>query len=65
MKVICILLLGGYDWSWGGCSDNVKVGEKVVKKLLDIFVIKCDGVVVMYFYNNMVGRKVCRLVILI
>lgn len=48
---------GGYDWNWGGCSDNVKVGEKAAKKLLDTLVTKRDGAAAMHLHNNMAGRK--------
>lgn len=60
LKATCILLSGGYDWSWGGCSDNVKVGEKAAKKLLDTLVTKRDGAAAMHLHNNMAGRKVRR-----
>lgn len=52
------MLLGGYDWNWGGCSDNVRVGERAAKKLLDTLITKRDGAAAMHLHNNMAGRKV-------
>ncbi|XP_061175180.1 protein Wnt-8b-like [Saccostrea echinata] len=48
---------GGYDWNWGGCSDNVKVGGRVTKTLLDNLVTKRDDAAVMHLHNNNAGRK--------
>ncbi|XP_048761145.1 protein Wnt-8b-like isoform X2 [Ostrea edulis] len=48
---------GGYDWIWGGCSDDVKVGERVARTLLDTLVTKRDGAAAMHLHNNMAGRK--------
>lgn len=49
----------GYDeWSWGGCSDNVLIGNKMAKEFLDSKESGRDAKALINLHNNKVGRVV-------
>lgn len=48
------------DWQWGGCSDNVKFGERETKRFIDKLETGNDGRTAFNLHNNDVGRKVVR-----
>ncbi|XP_015762752.1 PREDICTED: protein Wnt-1-like isoform X2 [Acropora digitifera] len=50
----------GDDWQWGGCSDNIRFGEKVTKRFIDSLEKGNDARVAFNLHNNEVGRKVVR-----
>ncbi|XP_072021579.1 protein Wnt-8-like [Amphiura filiformis] len=52
--------MGGDNWQWGGCSDNVDFGERVSKTFIDGLETGEDARAVTNLHNNEVGRKVVR-----
>jgi hypothetical protein len=50
--------LGGDNWQWGGCSDNVDFGERVARRFIDGLETGEDARAVTNLHNNDVGRKV-------
>ena len=50
------------DWQWGGCSDNVKFGERETKRFIDKLETGNDGRTAFNLHNNDVGRKVYYLI---
>lgn len=48
------------DWQWGGCSDNVKFGERETKRFIDKLEKGNDARTAFNLHNNEVGRKVVR-----
>lgn len=46
------------DWQWGGCSDNVKFGERETKRFIDKLEKGNDARTAFNLHNNEVGRKV-------
>lgn len=48
------------DWQWGGCSDNVRYGEKETKRFIDRLESGKDARTAFNLHNNEVGRKVLR-----
>lgn len=48
------------DWTWGGCSDNVKFGERETKRFIDKLEKGNDARTAFNLHNNEVGRKVVR-----
>ncbi|KAJ7325619.1 Ligand for members of the frizzled of seven transmembrane receptor [Desmophyllum pertusum] len=48
------------DWQWGGCSDNIKYGEKETKRFIDRLENGNDARTAFNLHNNDVGRKVVR-----
>ena len=46
------------DWTWGGCSDNVKFGERETKRFIDKLEKGNDARTAFNLHNNEVGRKV-------
>jgi len=58
VKVNHICITGGYDWSWGGCSVNIKFGEVVSKRFLDSRITGKDAYAAMNLQNYIAGRKV-------
>ena len=48
----------GDDWQWGGCSDNVKWGEKETRRFIDKLEKGNDARTAFNLHNNEVGRKV-------
>ena len=53
---------GNSDWQWGGCSDDIKFGEKETRRFIDKLEKGKDARTAFNLHNNQVGRKV-RLVI--
>lgn len=49
------------QWTWGGCSDNVKFGENTAKEFLDSKEPRTDTGLV-NLHNNRVGRRVSDLI---
>ena len=54
-------MTGGEDWQWGGCSDNVKFGERISKVFVDGMEQGSDALALMNLHNNDIGRKVGEL----
>lgn len=52
-------MAGGPTWIWGGCSDNVKFGEKIAKVFVDSLVTGKDARATVRLHNNQAGRWVC------
>ena len=50
--------LGNRDWQWGGCSDNIKFGEKETRRFIDKLEKGNDARTAFNLHNNAVGRKV-------
>ena len=46
------------NWQWGGCSDNIKYGEKEARRFLDKLEKGKDSRAAFNLHNNKVGRKV-------
>ena len=46
------------DWQWGGCSDNIKYGEKETRRFIDKLEKGNDARTAFNLHNNHVGRKV-------
>ena len=55
---------GNSDWQWGGCSDDIKFGERETRRFIDKLEKGNDARTAFNLHNNQVGRKV-RLVIII
>ncbi|KAJ8317842.1 hypothetical protein KUTeg_002933 [Tegillarca granosa] len=51
---------GGYNWQWGGCSDNIKYGESMTKRFLDAMISGKDAHAAMNRQNNGAGRKAVK-----
>lgn len=51
---------GSDDWQWGGCSDNIRYGEKETKRFIDKLENGNDARTAFNLHNNDVGRKVVR-----
>ena len=49
---------GKSDWQWGGCSDDIKFGEKETKRFIDKLEKGNDARTAFNLHNNHVGRKV-------
>ena len=49
---------GNSDWQWGGCSDDIKFGEKETKRFIDKLEKGNDARTAFNLHNNHVGRKV-------
>ncbi|PIK51024.1 Wnt8 [Apostichopus japonicus] len=47
-------------WMWGGCSDNIKFGEKISKQFMDTVEVDSDANSLMNLHNNEAGRKAVR-----
>ena len=48
-------------WQWGGCSDDIKFGEKETKRFIDRLENGNDARTAFNLHNNEIGRKVNRL----
>ena len=46
------------DWQWGGCSDNIKYGEKMTKRFIDKLENGNDARAAFNLHNNEAGRRV-------
>ena len=46
------------DWTWGGCSDNIRYGEKETRRFIDRLENGIDARTAFNLHNNEVGRKV-------
>ncbi|XP_071808353.1 protein Wnt-8c-like [Asterias amurensis] len=51
---------GGDGWQWGGCSDNIKFGERISKVFVDGMEQGEDALALMNLHNNDIGRKAVR-----
>nr|AVK72279.1 Wnt8 protein [Xenoturbella bocki] len=51
---------GGSGWKWGGCSDNVRFGERVSRQFLDAMEEGKDARASMNLHNNEAGRKAVK-----
>ena len=49
---------GKSDWQWGGCSDDIKFGEKETRRFIDKLEKGNDARTAFNLHNNQVGRKV-------
>ena len=49
---------GNGDWQWGGCSDNIKFGEKEMRRFINKLEKGNDARTAFNLHNNEVGRKV-------
>ena len=45
-------------WQWGGCSDDIKFGEKETRRFIDKLEKGKDARTAFNLHNNEVGRKV-------
>ena len=54
---------GKSDWQWGGCSDDIKFGEKETRRFIDRLEKGNDARTAFNLHNNQVGRKVGYLLI--
>lgn len=48
------------DWQWGGCSDNIKYGEKMTKRFIDKLENGNDARAAFNLHNNEAGRRILR-----
>lgn len=48
------------DWQWGGCSDDIRYGEKETRRFIDRLENGNDARTAFNLHNNEVGRKVVR-----
>ncbi|XP_054773918.1 protein Wnt-8b-like [Lytechinus pictus] len=51
---------GGEGWTWGGCSDNVRFGERMAEDIMDDAEKSEGAVTVMNMHNNEAGRKAVK-----
>ncbi|ELT96282.1 hypothetical protein CAPTEDRAFT_90169, partial [Capitella teleta] len=51
---------GGRTWKWGGCSDNLRFGERVSKLFFDDRVAATDAMATVNLHNNEVGRTALK-----
>lgn len=49
-------------WQWGGCSEDIRHGEKVSREFLDVREDPNTAVGLMNLHNNEAGRRVNPLV---
>ncbi|XP_054706487.1 protein Wnt-8b-like [Uloborus diversus] len=47
-------------WSWGGCSDNIMIGNKMAKEFLDAKEMGRDAKALINLHNNKVGRTLVK-----
>ncbi|XP_015925976.1 protein Wnt-8b-like isoform X1 [Parasteatoda tepidariorum] len=52
--------LGYAGWEWGGCSDNVKIGNKMAKHYMDSKEHGRDIQAMINLHNNRVGRMMVK-----
>ena len=45
-------------WRWGGCSDNIKIGEQYAVRVLDSLESGQDAQALANLHNNFAGRLV-------
>ncbi|NP_999832.1 Wnt8 protein [Strongylocentrotus purpuratus] len=51
---------GGEGWTWGGCSDNVRFGERMASDIMDDAESSQGAISVMTLHNNEAGRKAVK-----
>ncbi|XP_072165241.1 protein Wnt-8b-like [Diadema setosum] len=51
---------GGDGWTWGGCSDNVRFGERTARDIMDATEKSQGAITVMNLHNNEAGRKAVK-----
>ena len=56
--LLSILPVGGANWKWGGCSDNVVFGEMVSRQFVDALETGKDARATVNLHNNEAGRQV-------
>ncbi|KAK1159363.1 protein Wnt-8-like [Acipenser oxyrinchus oxyrinchus] len=52
--------IGGRGWIWGGCSDNVKFGERISKEFVDALETGQDVRAAMNLHNKAAGRMAVK-----
>ena len=52
-------------WRWGGCSDNIKMGEQYAVRVLDSLESGQDAQALANLHNNFAGRLVNNLLQLV
>ena len=53
-----VIILGSSIWRWGGCSDNIKMGEHYAIQILDSLESGQDAQALTNLHNNYAGRLV-------
>lgn len=48
-------------WRWGGCSDNIKMGEQYAVRVLDSLETGQDAQALANLHNNFAGRLVSQI----
>nr|ACC38468.1 Wnt8 [Peronella japonica] len=51
---------GGDGWTWGGCSDNVRFGERTSTDIMDASEKSQDALTVMRLHNHEAGRRAVK-----
>ena len=51
-------VLGGINWVWQGCSDNVAFGSEISSLFIDSLETGKDDRAAVNLHNNLAGRKV-------
>uniref|UniRef100_A0A8C4X138 Protein Wnt n=1 Tax=Eptatretus burgeri TaxID=7764 RepID=A0A8C4X138_EPTBU len=52
--------MGGQNWMWGGCSDNLPFGEAVTRQFMDALEVGQDARAAVNLHNYGTGRAVTR-----
>lgn len=57
-QVLMLCITASNSWRWGGCSDNIKMGEQYAVRVLDSLETGQDAQAVANLHNNFAGRLV-------
>jgi wingless-type MMTV integration site family protein 8 len=57
-KALDLIITASNTWRWGGCTDNIKMGEQYAVRVLDSLESGQDAQALANLHNNFAGRLV-------